>query len=83
MSKHPRWMVDTKAFEDHFSLSKADFDLVLSVLPPDLLARYERTGSHHPEAAILWTIHQGRQLGLITGSFDARPTPSSDTEETD
>jgi len=59
------WAQDEEAFLLHFDLPYPDFCLLLSGLGKKRAAKYEKIRQVHPEAAVLWLIHEGKQHGLV------------------
>jgi len=59
------WLENDEAFLKHFDISHADFMTLLDTLGEDYGDKYESIYAVHPEAAVLWLIHEGKQHGIV------------------
>jgi hypothetical protein len=72
------WSEDPEAFREHFGLAYDDFCVLLQALPADVKKKYDKTLEIDNEAGIIFALHKGKKLGLLT---DEEEKPERQTRE--
>jgi hypothetical protein len=61
----PHFLENEEMFRKHFDLPHADFMTLLDAFDEDRMEKYESISAVDEEAAILWAIHEGKQVGIV------------------
>jgi hypothetical protein len=61
----PAWLENNDAFIARFGITYDDFCKLATAIGPDKIRDYELIQKANEEAAILWLIQQGRDMGYL------------------